>query len=107
MKIINKVGDTGYIQWVEQFVGQIVQESKIDCEEVIIEDIEHSRRIFLTIDGQEYAIRTWSFHSIEKDEQNQTCAEMVDYTLFRTVADDTGSHGEEICNGLLKIEWKN
>ena len=107
MKIINRIEDATYIQWVEKFVNQIIQKSKISCKEVIIEDIEHSRHIFLSIDGEEYDIRTWNFHSIGKDENNQICAEKVDYTLFRMVKDDTGSHGEEICKGFLKIEWKN
>lgn len=107
MKIINKVEDAAYIQWVEQFVNQIIQKSKIDCKEVAVEDIEYSKYIYLSIDGEEYDIRTWNFHPVKKDEQSRTCTEMVDYTLFRTINDDTGSHGEEICNGSLKIEWKN
>lgn len=107
MKIINKVQDEGYIQWIEQVVESVMQLSKISCEEVIIEDIEYSRNVYLSIDGEEYDIRTWNFHPVQKDEQNHTCAEIVDYTLFRMVKDTTGSHGEEICNGSLRIEWKN
>ena len=108
MKIINKVDDLVYIQWIEQFVSQIIQRSKISYEEVIIEDIEYSKYIYLKIDGEEYDIRTWNFHPVKKDEKNHTCAEMVDYTLFRMINDDDGGgHGEEICNGLLKIEWNN
>ena len=107
MKIINKVNDEAYIQWIEEFVNQIIQQSKLQCEEVIIDDIEYSKYIYLSIDGEEYDIRTWNFHSVQKDDKNHTCAEKVDYTLFRIVADDTGSHGEEICNGYLRIAWKN
>lgn len=107
MKIINKVEDISYIQWVERFVNQIIQESKMSCDEVIIEDIEYNRNIYLSIDDKEYDIRTWNFHPVKKDEKDHTCAEMVDYTLFRTIKDDTGSHGEEVCNGSLKIEWNN
>lgn len=87
MKIINKVDDLGYIQWVEQFVSRIIQKSKISCEEVIIEDIEYSRYIYLKIDGEEYDIRTWNFHPVKKDEKNYTCAEMVDYTFFKMIND--------------------
>ncbi len=108
MKIINKVNDAGYIQWIEQFVNQIIQRSKLSCEEVIIEDIEYSKRIYLNIDGKEYVIRTWNFHPVEKDKENRTCAEKVDYTLFRMVNDDNGGgHGEDICKGAFRIEWEN
>ena len=107
MKITNKVNEKTYIQWVEKFVEQVIQKAKIACKEVIIEDFEHSRHIFLNIDGGEYDIRTWNFHSIKKDEQNKICAERVDYTFFRMVEDDNGGHGEIICNGSQKIEWKN
>ena len=43
----------------------------------------------------------------KKDENGQTCAEMVEYTLFKMVADKLGSHGEEVDEGYLMIEWKN
>lgn len=107
MKITNKVTDPGYVQWIEQFVAQVIQKSEILCNEVIVEDIEYSKRIFLDIDGEEYTIRTWSFHPIEKDERGHTCAEMVDYTLFKMIEDDIGIHGEEICEGSLAINWIN
>lgn len=108
MKIIDKVNDKGYIQWIEDFIKHVIQKSKISCEEVVIEDIEYSKRIYLSIDGKEYVIRTWNFHSVKKDEQNHTCAEIVDYTLFKMIDDgDDGSHGEEICKGSIRIKWKN
>ena len=108
MKIINKVRDEGYIQWVEEFANQIIQQSKLQCNEVVIEDIEYSKHIYLSIDGNEYDIRTWNFYPDEKDDKGHTCAEKVGYTLFRIVDDGDGSgHGEEICKGSLRIEWKN
>lgn len=107
MKITNKVTDPGYVQWIEQFVTNVIMQSETICEKVIIEDIEYSKRIFLLIDGKEYIIRTWNFHLIEKDERGYTCSEMVDYTLFKMIEDDIGIHGEEICDGSLAITWKN
>lgn len=108
MKIIDKINDKGYIQWIEKFIKQVIQKSKISCEEVVIEDIEYSKYIYLSIDSSEYVIRTWNFHAVKKYEQNHTCAEIVDYTLFKMIDDgDGGSHGEEIYKGSIRIEWKN
>lgn len=107
MKITNKVTDETYIQWIESFVKEVITRANISCNEVIIEDVEHSKRIFLTIDGEEYDIRTWNFRPAKKDKSGRTCAEMVDYTLFQMVKDNTGSHGKEVSEGRNKIEWKN
>jgi hypothetical protein len=107
MKIINKVTETSYIQWIEGFVKTVLEKAEIQCNEVAIEDIEFSKRIFLIIDGEEYSIRTWSFHPIGTDANGETCAENVDYTLYEMVNDEAGSHGENISDGSIKIEWKN
>ena len=84
LEITNNVTDKGYIQWLEEFVKAVVN-----------------------IDGHEYDIRTWSFIPSEEDEKGHTCAESVSYTLFKTVKDATGSHGEEVSDGILNITWKN
>lgn len=107
MKIINKVTDSSYIQWVEKFVQDVLDRAQISCNEVVIEDIEPSRNIFLTVDGEEYDIRTWEFQVVEKDTNGIPCAEMVRYSLFEMVKNEQGSHGEEADYGTIKIEWKN
>lgn len=108
MKIINKTTDETYIQWVESFVKEVITRVNISCNEVIIEDIEHSKRIFLTIDGEEYDIRTWNFRPAKKDKSGEVCAEMVEYTLFKMIMENNGNgHGEIVDEGLLKIEWEN
>ena len=103
----NNVTDKGYIQWLEEFVKAVITKAKLKCSEIIIDDIEWNRNIFLNIDGHEYDIRTWSFIPSEEDEKGHTCAESVSYTLFKTVKDATGSHGEEVSDGILNITWKN
>lgn len=108
MKITNKVNNPNYNQWIEKFVTQVIKKSKLPCEEIIIDDIEDSKRIYLIVDGEEYTIRTRNFHSVKKDEKDRTCAEMVDYSLYKMIDDGDGSGpGEEVCNGSLRIEWKN
>lgn len=108
MKIINKVTEEGYIQWIEDFVSRVIKKAKLKCQEVVIEDIEWSKRVFLKIDGEDYDIRTWNFHPIKQDSNGKTCAEIVRYTLFKMIwnGDGTG-HGEEVSEGHLEIEWKN
>lgn len=109
MKIINKVNDESYIQWIEKFVADVLKSAraKVKCKEVVIEDIEHSRNISLSIDGKEYVIRTWNFHSVGTDLNGNTCAEDVEYTLYEMVEDEDGGHGSEVDFGLIRISWKN
>ena len=112
MTIINKVvNDTlqtfGYGQWIEKFVKEVIKQARLECEEIIIDDIEFSKRIYLSVDNREYMIRTWNFHSVERDQNNKVCAEMVDYTLYEMIADETGGHGNEVSNGMVRIDWKN
>ena len=94
MKIINKVTDDGYIQWIENFVREVISKANLKCQEIVIEDIEWSKRVFLKVDGEEYDIRTWNFHPIKQDSDGKTCAELVRYTIFKTIwnGDGTG-HG--------------
>ena len=107
MKIINKVTDESYIQWIGNFVEKVIKRANIQCQEITVEDVEHSKRIFLTIDGEEYIIRTWNVRPVKKDADGKTCAEMVGYALYKMVMDSTGSHGEEVNEGRTKIEWEN
>ena len=109
MKIINKVNDESYIQWIEKFVADVLKSAraKVKCKEVVIEDIEPSRNISLSLDGKEYVIRTWNFHQIGTDLNGNTCAEDVEYTLYEMVEDEDGTHGNEVDFGLIRITWRN
>ena len=109
MKIINKVNDESYVQWIEKFVADVLKSArrKVKCEEVVIEDIEPSRNILLSLDGKEYVIRTWNFHQIGTDLHGNTCAEDVEYTLYEMVEDEDGAHGKEVDFGLIRITWIN
>ena len=112
MTITNKVDKEalqafGYGQWIEKFVQEVINQTRFECEEIIIDDIELSKRIYLSVGSKQYMIRTWNFHPVERDENNKVCAEMVDYTLYEMVKDKTGGHGNEISNGMIRIDWKN
>ncbi len=60
-KVTNNVTNEAYTQWIEGFVRTVIQDADIECKELVIDDIEESKRIFLLIDGKEYTIRTWSY----------------------------------------------
>lgn len=107
MKIINKVMDENYTQWIEKFVTRVLKHAYIKYEEVVIEDIEPSKRIFIFVDGKEYDIRTWNYHIVKYDNNGIPCAERVDYTLFEIVKDNNGSHGEIVDEDQTQIEWVN
>lgn len=110
MKMINKVTEKSYVQWIETFVRHVLYTENLlyTVEEVIIEDIEFDKRIFLNIDGEEYTIRTWNFKPINIDKNENTCEELVDYTLFKMISDADGNgHGEKIGEGKFIIEWNN
>ena len=104
-KIVNKITDEAYIQWIEHFVRVVIFKAYIKCSEVVIADIEQSKRIFLLIDGKEYTIRTWSFVPVEDDDKGHTVSENVTYTLYRMVDDENGSHGETVNDGQINICW--
>ena len=106
--IVNKVKDKNYTQWIEDFVKSVVvYNAHIRYREIIIEDIEPDKRIFLLVNGEEYTIRTWDYQPINVDSNGRVCEEMVIYTLFKTVTDEHGSHGEVVIEGNLKIKWDN
>lgn len=108
MKLVNKVTDESYIQWVEKFVTDVINSASINCEEVIIDDIEFSKRVFLVVDNEKYDIRTWNFYPLEMDDNGKTCAEIVNYTLFKMIVDNNGNgYGEEVWEGRLRIDWNN
>ena len=111
MTIINNVDKETlqtfrYEQWIEQFVTNVINKAKLNCNEITIIDLD-GKTIYLSIDGKEYNLRTWNFHPVKRDENNKVCAEMVDYTLYEMVKDETGGHGNEISNGMDRIDWKN
>lgn len=103
MSVINKVTEDSYVQWMEEFVCKVLENANIEFDIVEIEDIEIDKRIFIKVDGADYIIRTWNFHTVGLDYLGNVCCEDVEYTLFKCVDD----HGEEISEGNLEIQWKN
>lgn len=110
MKIIDTVKQPGYTQWIEGFVRNTLKNANISAAETIITDM-YNRRIYLTVDGQEYMIHTVSFRPVGKDVNGIICSENVEYTLY------IGQEGcdeiedpislPERSTGTQYIEWSN
>lgn len=90
MKIEDKVN---YAGWIKDFVKKVIKKAEVECCEVIINDIEVGRRIYLKVDGKEYVIRTWNFVPTLKDENKL----WVSYTLYVC--------GEDIASGRILISF--
>ena len=106
-EIINKVEDEDYVQWIKKFVTEVLEYASVKYKEVIIDNIEPNRRIFLLIDGNEYTIRTWDYHPVGYDDNGEVCSEEVEYTLFKTIEGEHSAHGEIVDDGYIRIDWKN
>lgn len=101
MKITSNIENSNYTQWITGFVESVINQADLKCDEVVIDEIDDDRMWF-TIDGSEYIIRTWNFEPVTYDLQGRPCAERVEYTLFKYV-----SNMEEICRGIEIIRWDN
>ncbi|MCD8018708.1 MAG: hypothetical protein LUF92_03730 [Clostridiales bacterium] len=104
MQINNKVTNIFFTQWIEGFVSEVLNRTELECKEVTIEDVD-DKRIYLTIDGVEYDIRTWNYHPIGHDKNGEVNAEGVEYTLFNM----SGNSGQTVPHGsgVTKITWDN
>ena len=101
MKIIN---NTNHIQWIEEFVAIVLNNACIKYDKVIIDNIESTKQILISVDGQEYDIRTWSYYVFPYGDKNKPSAEEVEYTLYKIIKDECGSHSENVDKGLFRIE---
>lgn len=105
--IINKLDELSYIHWIDIFVESVLEKSGISYEEAIIDSMEGGKRIFLSIDGTEYTIRTCDFLVTKVDQTNRPCAALINYTLYKQVETEKGMYGEEVFEGSEESEWNN
>ena len=93
---------------MKEFVMDIINESGLNCNKIVIDDIEPDKRIFLIVDSEKYDIRTWNFRPFELDKKHKVCSEFVDYTLYKIIMDDDNNgHGEEVESGSIVVKWIN
>lgn len=106
MRIINKVDNANCRQWVKELTKQAIQNSKLDCSKVVIEEFDFSKRIFLKINGAEYTIKILEFLPLDCNKKGHICRAIISYTLFMIIEEEDGSdHSEEIDYNVLKITW--
>lgn len=101
MKITSNIENSNYTQWITGFVESVINQADLKCNEIVIDEVDDDR-MWLTIDGLEYIIRTWNFEPVTYDSQGRPCAERADFTLFKYV-----SNMEEVCRGAEIIRWDN
>lgn len=105
--VINILDKSCYIPWIETLVESVLEKSGVGYQEIIIEGMEGSKRIFLTVDGVEYTIRIWDVSATKIDQNNRPCAARIEYTLFKQVEGDVGNYSIDIFEDYEEIEWDN
>lgn len=107
MKIVNNTQADNPNQWIETFVEEVLENAKIDCEQVLIEKIEEEKHIFLDADGGKYDIRLWAFLPIAADLNGMVCTENVQYMLYRKMKESDKEYTEQIDDDFIRIERGN
>jgi|GEM_PF-1660344 hypothetical protein len=107
--LINEVSCKGFMPWIEEVVTYVVNNSGIECSEVVIADVEETyERIHILIDKKNFIIRMNNFQPIKKDDSGNICTESVNYTLYKIIDGDSHSlRDEKVSDGTLCISWKN
>lgn len=103
MEIVNKLDYVFTDEWFEPFIKQVLTKAGLNCDKVYLVDIEPYKRFYLDIDDCEYTIRAWNYFAMDHDRYGRTCAEDVDYTLFK----QNGNVSDKIDEGYCRIEWEN
>jgi hypothetical protein len=93
MTITNKIYGKGR-ETVEKLVRQVLIE-KYKSSTITIDDFDLDR-VYLTIDGEEYTIRTW-------DIREKPHIVAIRWTLFKSV----GDHSDELSSGESKFYVNN
>lgn len=116
MKVIDSVKLPGYSQWCSNFVKRVISSSKLQIDGKVVDTVHivdiDGKRIYLSICGMPFIIRTWNYHACEEDENGDVCAENVEFTLFidkkHFLPNGIESlNGQPLYSSSLKIRWSN
>ena len=107
MKIINTTQADNPNGWIEDFVQQVMENAKIECEQVFIEKIEEEKHIYLDADGEKYDIKLWAFLPIAADLNGMVCTENVQYMLYRKKSLEDKAFNEAVDDDFIRVERGN
>ena len=108
MEIINNMQADNPNGWIESFVEEVLENAKVCCRQVMIEEIEEEKHIFLDADGEKYDIRLWAFLPIAADLNGMVCTENVQqYMLYRKKSSADKEYAEQIDDDFIRIERGN
>lgn len=107
MEIINNTQADNPNGWIESFVEEVLENAKVCCRQVMIEEIEEEKHIFLDADGEKYDIRLWAFLPIAADLNGMVCTENVQYMLYRKKSSADKEYAEQIDDDFIRIERGN
>ena len=116
MRVIDSVKLPDYSQWCSSFVEEIITEMELRIGEQKVETVQivyiDGKRIYLSICGFPFIVRTWDYIPCEYDKKGKVCGEEVHYTVFLDqeyyLPDGTQSmNGEPLCSGVKIIRWSN
>lgn len=107
MEIINNTQAANPNGWIESFVEEVMENAKVSCSQVLIEEIEEEKHIFLDADGEKYDIRLWAFLPIAADLNGMVCTENVQYMLYRKKSPDNKEYLEQVDDDFIRIERGN
>ena len=95
----NITDNAGLSKMAKDLTIQVLYLGRIGTEKVVTIDEWDLDRIYMTIDGKDYTIRTWDVRQVKQEMK-------VRWTLFVTVGDiESGTaHGEEICHGYSQFK---
>lgn len=114
-KVIDKVQDPEFTQWMGSLVQKALRNSKIDADTVEIYSLTQEFRenycIFFEADTKRFMLRILVFMEIDYDSNNEVCAEKVAYSLYEVteIAPD-GTHiyrNNPIGVSTAVITWDN
>ena len=113
-KVIDRLQEPDYEQWIGSLVQKALRKGKIDAEEVEIYDRDRDKAYFLKVDGKRYVLYVWDYTPYTYDSNEQICAESVEYALheqvfIRELKDNCimCEDGDLVSWGKTIIKWDN
>lgn len=106
MNVIDIAHKFGYDQWIVKFTSNVLDAAHISGNKAIVYYVE-SKWVYVSVDGQIYAIHMTDFIPTKKDRKSMICREEIVYTLYINDGHSDTKPMKEISSGSVTIEWDN